>query len=69
MTTSNEAAVLATVNLQKELDRLLQLLAAQRASIRQTNSVLQRGETAEAQAILAAQLRAKRHPAVGRAEI
>ena len=65
MTTSNEAAVLATVNLQKELDRLLQLLAAQRASIRQTNSVLQRGETAEAQAVLAAQLRAKRHPAVG----
>jgi len=53
--------VLATINFQKELDRLLQLLAAQRAAerrIRQTTSVLQHGETAEAQAILAAQLRA-----------
>ena len=65
MTTSNAAAVLATINFQKELDRLLQLLAAQRAAerrIRQTAAVLTRGETAEAQAVLAAQLRVKRDP-------
>jgi hypothetical protein len=61
MTNSN-GAVVASINFQKELDRLLQLLAAQRAaerSIRQTPSVLKRGETAEAQAVLAAQLRLK----------
>jgi hypothetical protein len=66
MTTSNGDAVLASVNIQKELDRLLQLLAAQRATesgIRQTTSILRRGETAEAQAVLAAQLRLKRHDA------
>jgi hypothetical protein len=66
MTTSNGDAVLASVNIQKELDRLLQLLAAQRATesaIRQTTSILRRGETAEAQAVLAAQLRLKRRDA------
>ena len=64
--------VLTTITFQKELDRLLELLAAQRAAerrIRQTMSVLRRGETAEAQAVLAAQLRVRQHPAVGRDQI
>jgi hypothetical protein len=68
MTTFSGDAVLATINFQRELDRVLQLLAAQRAAerrIRQTTSVLQRGETAEAQAVLAAQLLVKRRYASG----
>jgi hypothetical protein len=60
MTSFNGDAGVATIKFQRELDRLLQLLAAQRAAERRiqlSKSVLQRGETAEAQAVLAAQLR------------
>jgi len=48
----------------KELDRLLELLAAQRRLVesqaRKSAPVLQRGETAEAQFVLAAQRRTNR---------
>jgi len=66
MTTLNGDAPIANINFQKELDRLLQLLAEQRATerrIEQATAVLKRGETAEAQAVLAAQLRVKRRDA------
>ena len=66
MTTIKRDALAASINYQRELDRLLQVLAAQRAverRLRQAAPVLQRGETAEAQAILAAQLRFKRRAA------
>jgi hypothetical protein len=52
-----------TISFDKELDRLLRLLAVQRALERQISRptlVLQSSETAEAQAILAAQNRLKR---------
>jgi hypothetical protein len=53
-----------TISFDKELDRLLRLLAVQRAlerQIRRPTLVLQSSETAEAQAILAAQNRLKRN--------
>jgi hypothetical protein len=66
MPTIKRDALATRLNFHEELDRLLQLLAAQRAverRIRQVAPVLQRGETAEAQAVLAAQLRFKRREA------
>jgi hypothetical protein len=49
--------------LQKELERLLKLLAVQRrlfdSDAKKSTAVLQQGETAEAQAVLAAQRRLK----------
>lgn len=50
--------------LHKELDQLLELLAAQRrnvqAEVRKSKPVIQKGDTAEAQFVLAAQQRLKR---------
>jgi hypothetical protein len=66
MTTVKRDALAGSINFHEELNRLLQLLAAQRAAerrIRRVAPVLQRGETAEAQAVLAAQLRFKRRAA------
>jgi hypothetical protein len=66
MTTINRELFGARINFHEELDRLLHLLAAQRLLERQMRKaapvapVLQRGETAEAQAVMAAQLRFKR---------
>jgi hypothetical protein len=66
MTTISRELVGASINFHEELDRLLRLLAAQRLLERQMRTVatvLQRGETAEAQAVMAAQLRFKRRRA------
>jgi hypothetical protein len=61
-----------TRQLLTELDRLLRLLAAQRAiegQIKRPAPILKRGETGEAQAILAAQLRLKRRQRTERPQV